>query len=150
MKPLKIVAVVIAIIVALWVQRSYEPGTPSAPVQSRTAADQGPVPQSPADELVVRDVTVRDIDGRVAWRGDVDLAPEVARATSGERDGHRNDGGVFANREGLLPVQRGGYYHEYVIRTEGVDHAGPQRLVLGGGGEVFYTSDHYASFRRIR
>jgi filamentous hemagglutinin len=90
------------------------------------------------------------VDGRVAWRGDVDLAPELARIEAGGRDAHRSDGGVFGNREGLLPERRGGYYREYVIRTPGIDHAGPQRLVLGAGGEVYYTADHYASFRQIR
>jgi filamentous hemagglutinin len=102
------------------------------------------------NETIVPDVVVRDVDGRVAWRGDVDLAPALARIEAGARDPHRNDGGVFGNRERLLPEQTYGYYREYVVRTPGLTHAGPQRLVIGQGGEVFYTSDHYASFVRIR
>lgn len=101
-------------------------------------------------DLVVRGVEVRDLDGQVAWRGDVDLAPELARIAAGERDPHRNDGGVFQNREGLLPDRSRGHYREYVVRTPGISHAGPQRLVIGADGEVFYTHDHYRSFRRIR
>ena len=101
-------------------------------------------------DLVVRGVEVRDLDGQVAWRGDVDLAPELARIAAGERDSHRNDGGVFQNREGLLPDRSRGHYREYVVRTPGISHAGPQRLVIGADGEVFYTHDHYRSFRRIR
>lgn len=105
----------------------------------------------PQDEaLVVRDVAVRDLDGRVAWRGDVDLAPELARIAAGERDPHRNDGSVFQNREGLLPDRPRGHYREYVVRTPGISHAGPQRLVIGADGEVYYTYDHYRSFQRIR
>lgn len=100
--------------------------------------------------LVVPDVTVRDLDGRVAWRGDVNLAPELARIAAGERDPHRNDGGVFQNREGLLPERPRGHYREYVVRTPDISHAGPQRLVIGADGEVYYTHDHYQSFRRIR
>lgn len=107
-------------------------------------------PSSPATALLVRDVTVRDADGRVAWRGDVDLAPVLERIANGERDPHRNDGGTFGNREGLLPARARGYYREYVVRTPGIAHAGPQRLVLGREGEVYYTADHYASFRRLR
>ena len=102
------------------------------------------------DDLVVRGVEVRDLDGRVAWRGDVDLAPELARIAAGESDPHRNDGGIFQNREGLLPERPRGHYREYVVRTPGISHAGPQRLVIGADGEVYYTHDHYRSFRRIR
>ena len=118
----------------------------------------GPEPAPPAVEtidtgnggLVVRSVEVRDLDGRVAWRGDVDLAPELARIRAGESDPHRNDGGVFQNREGLLPDRPRGHYREYVVRTPGISHAGPQRLVIGADGEVYYTHDHYRSFQRIR
>lgn len=100
--------------------------------------------------LVVRGVEVRDLDGRVAWSGDVDLTPHLARIERGERDPHRNDGGIFHNRERLLPERPTGHYREYVIRTPGINHAGPQRLVIGSDGEIFYTHDHYRSFQRMR
>lgn len=125
----------------------------SAPVPR--SAEPAPAPTPPgqteaANSLVVADVSVRDLDGRVAWRGDVDLAPVLARIENGVSDPHRNDGGVFGNRERLLPEERRGYYREYVIRTPGIAHAGPQRLIVGAEGELYYTSDHYATFRRIR
>ena len=101
-------------------------------------------------DLVVRGVEVRDLDGRVAWSGDVDLSPHLARIERGERDPHRNDGSVFHNRERLLPERPSGHYREYVIRTPGINHAGPQRLVIGSDGEIFYTHDHYRSFQRVR
>jgi ribonuclease T1 len=108
-------------------------------------------PHAVADgDLVVSGVEVRDLDGRIAWRGDIDLAPALARIAAGERDPHRNDGGVFQNREGVLPARPSGYYREYVVRTPNISHAGPQRLVIGRDGEVYYTHDHYRSFRRIR
>lgn len=103
-----------------------------------------------AEALRVLNVVVRDLDGSVAWRGDVDLRPTLARIEAGERDPHRNDGSVFQNREGLLPQRPRGHYREYVIRTPGISHAGPQRLVIGNDGEVYYTHDHYRSFLRIR
>lgn len=59
------------------------------------------------------------------------------------------DGRVFANRERLLPGHRHGYWREFTVRTPGEDDRGPRRLVVGSGGEVFYTDDHYASFRRV-
>ena len=69
---------------------------------------------------VIRGVTVRDLDGRVAWRGDVDLGPALARIERGERDEHRGDGAVFGNRERRLPERPRGWYREYVVRTPGL------------------------------
>ncbi len=100
--------------------------------------------------LIVRDVAVRDVGGQVAWRGDVDLRPVLARIERGQSDPHRNDGGIFQNREGRLPPRPRGHYREYVVRTPGISHAGPQRLVIGRDGEVYYTADHYRSFRRLQ
>jgi filamentous hemagglutinin len=104
----------------------------------------------PESALLVRGVEIRDRDGRIAYRGDIDLAPHLARIERGDPDPHRNDGAVFQNREGRLPKKGPGYYREYVVRTPGIDHAGPQRLVLGDGGEAYYTADHYRSFERIQ
>ncbi len=98
---------------------------------------------------VVRDVVVRDRDGRVAWRGDMDLGPAIARIERGEADGHRNDGATFQNREGRLPSKPRGYYREFVVRTPGMRGVGPQRLVIGRDGDAWYTSDHYRSFVRL-
>lgn len=99
--------------------------------------------------LVIRDVRIEDRDGRIAYRGDMDLRPEVARIERGDRDAHRNDGSTFQNREGRLPKQQRGYYREYVVRTPGMRDVGPQRLVIGAGGEIYYTPDHYRTFKRI-
>ncbi len=108
-------------------------------------------PLSPAEQnLVVTDVRVFDMDGRLAYAGDVDLAPALERIARAEADPHPNDGSIFRNRERLLPQKPQGYYREYVIRTPGIGHAGPQRLVIGQEGEVYYTSDHYQSFKRIK
>jgi len=100
--------------------------------------------------LVVRDVRVYDLDGRLAYRGEIDLRPEIARIERGESHPHANDGAVFQNRERRLPSREPGYYREYVVRTPNMRHAGPQRLVMGAGGEIYYTADHYRTFRRIR
>lgn len=58
-------------------------------------------------------------------------------------------GSVFGNKEGLLPPQQGGYYREYVHPTPGVNGPGPQRIVTGQGGEIFYTPDHHVTFIRV-
>jgi ribonuclease T1 len=56
------------------------------------------------------------------------------------------DGIVFQNREGLLPNQPRGYYHEYTVITPGENDRGARRIVTGAGGEFYYTDDHYDSF----
>lgn len=38
------------------------------------------------------------------------------------------------------------YYHEFVVETPQFQPPGPQRLVVGKGGEMYYTSDHYDTF----
>lgn len=62
---------------------------------------------------------------------------------------HRQDGGVFQNRERLLPERTRGYYREYTVDTPGLDHRGARRIVTGGDPPVewHYTADHYRSFR---
>ncbi|EGJ73877.1 putative guanyl-specific ribonuclease Sa3 [Streptomyces sp. Tu6071] len=60
------------------------------------------------------------------------------------------DGIVFQNREGILPGQSTGYYHEYTVKTPGSSDRGARRIVTGEKtDEDYYTSDHYASFDLI-
>jgi ribonuclease T1 len=62
---------------------------------------------------------------------------------------HEEDGGTFGNRERLLPRHESGYYREYTVETPGDDDRGPRRLVAGAGGDLYWTTDHYASFRQV-
>jgi filamentous hemagglutinin len=107
-------------------------------------------PKAEAPNLMMKNMQIRDVDGSIAYRGDVDLAPALKRIKAGQRDSHANDGAVFGNRERLLPQKERGYYREYVVRTPGIRHAGPQRIVMGRNGEVYYTHDHYQSFTKIQ
>ncbi|GAA2470873.1 ribonuclease domain-containing protein [Streptomyces longisporus] len=63
---------------------------------------------------------------------------------------YRQDGVVFTNREGVLPSQASGYYHEYTVITPGSPTRGARRIVTGEQSqEDYYTSDHYATFDLI-
>ena len=67
---------------------------------------------------------------------------------------YERDGVVFGNREQLLPAKPRGYYHEYTVRTPGVDEPRrpPPRLRRqeDAPDACYYTDDHYRSFRKIR
>ena len=63
---------------------------------------------------------------------------------------YSQDGVVFQNREGVLPSQSSGYYHEYTVITPGSSTRGARRIVTGKAYEEdYYTADHYASFDLI-
>jgi ribonuclease T1 len=62
---------------------------------------------------------------------------------------YRRDGAVFGNRERILPGERRGYYHEYTVATLGASNRGGRRIITGARGELYYTDDHYSSFRRL-
>jgi guanyl-specific ribonuclease Sa len=123
----------------------------------RDAADSPPVeappePRSPAhsESNVVENVTVLDRDERVVYRGSVDVGPTLERIAAGNRLDFPDDGIVFQNRERRLPAKPRGYYHEYVLPTPRLGGPGPQRVVIGENSEVYYTPDHYRTFRRVR
>jgi ribonuclease T1 len=92
----------------------------------------------------------------IAFSGDIalrDLPPEARATLSLIRAGgpfpYARDGVVFGNREALLPKRPRGYYREYTVPTPGARDRGARRIVAGRDGELYYTDDHYRSFRRI-
>lgn len=96
------------------------------------------------------------LGGAAAFSGDValrELPPEardtVALIRAGGPFAYARDGVAFGNREGQLPERARGYYREYTVRTPGARDRGARRIVGGRAGELYYTDDHYRSFRRI-
>ncbi|MEW2165011.1 ribonuclease domain-containing protein [Streptomyces sp. NPDC007084] len=80
--------------------------------------------------------------------------PAEARATLAliDRGGpypYAKDGSVFGNFERELPQRPRGYYHEYTVRTPGEGDRGARRIVTGRSGEIYYTDDHYDSFKAV-
>ncbi|MEU5983015.1 ribonuclease domain-containing protein [Streptomyces sp. NPDC047434] len=96
------------------------------------------------------------VPGRVSGLPAVPVAelPAEARATLRliERGGpfpYGRDGATFSDFERILPRRERGYYREYTVRTPGERDRGARRLVTGRGGEIYYTDDHYETFREV-
>ena len=118
---------------------------PANTQSSRTSDD-----EETGNSLVVHNARVTNEDNDVIYRGDVDLTATLQRIERGKRLRFSHDGITFENRERRLPAKPGGYYQEFVHPTPGVEGPGGQRVVLGRDGEVYYTPDHYRTFRRVR
>jgi hypothetical protein len=102
--------------------------------------------------------------GKLAYVGSFDVTSTLDRIRLGYwiSTATRHDGGIFNLRPGQLPnVPRmgDGYYREFFVwpamdldagtydRTavlfDSVVFPGPMRILLGVGGEVYFTGDHY-------
>jgi guanyl-specific ribonuclease Sa len=146
--PLAWLLLAIALVVAwqLWPARDAARNEPALAPAPREANAPEAMPASPA-------LTEVRADPAPALP---DLLPAEAHRTIAliRRGGpfpHRQDGGVFGNREGHLPRQPRGWYREYTVDTPGLGHRGARRIVTGGQPprEWYYTDDHYDSFRRF-
>jgi ribonuclease T1 len=112
-------------------------------------------PPAAAPALLARGESPRAEPGAGSKEIAVAALPPEARTTlklirAGGPFPFERDGIVFGNRERLLPQRARGYYREYTVKTPGERTRGARRIVAGEGGELYYTDDHYASFRRIR
>jgi len=115
-----------------------------------SAADSADAGEGRDKDTVVRNVRVTNEDGRIIYRGDVDLSRTLDRIDRGIRLRFSHDGIVFENREKRLPIEARGYYHEFIHPTPDDNGPGGQRVVMGRKGEVYYTPDHYRTFRRVQ
>jgi len=136
------------VLLALWAWQQRAPIAAVPPASSTPASSQS---SSPPEALPTRPPrTQRDDTRYPAWLPREALAT-LQRIEHGGPFAHRQDGGVFQNRESRLPSQSRGYYREYTVETPGSRDRGARRIIAGGDppAEYFYTDDHYGSFRRF-
>jgi len=148
---LLIVALLVVLVLAgaqWWNNRSSTDGSrpASAPAASRTPVASPRTSAPSASGLPPCPALPREVAGAVA------AAPD-----DGPYLRPRDDGGVFGNRERLLPAKPSGYYREYTVRSPRDRFPGPRRLITGGQARLgaepaswFYTADHYESFCELR
>ena len=127
-------------------------GAPPSSIGMGSAANAPAVPDVNDVNDPSLTITKAEIDG-IPTIAATELPPE-ARETMrliarGGPFPYSKDGAIFQNRERLLPLQPAGYYREYTVRTPSASNRGARRIVSGRANELYYTDDHYASFRRI-
>jgi guanyl-specific ribonuclease Sa len=146
-----LVVLLLAIAASRFAERPAEPPADSGrpTVEAPQPPDATKTPR-PREAVEFHDLTIRDEEGRVAYRGTVDLSATLERIAAGKRLRYANDGSTFENREGRLPKKGSGHYREYIHPTPGLSGPGPQRIVVGNDGATYYTPDHYRSFRPVR
>lgn len=150
-----IAALILLVAWLLWPRPVSSPPPTALPAAARTSADSAPLAMPPATSTASADSTDAHSTGTdPGWAALPAFLPDEAHDTIRmiQRGGpfeHRQDGGVFGNREGLLPSRSGGYYREYTVETPRLSHRGARRIITGGRPpEVwYYTDDHYDSFR---
>lgn len=88
----------------------------------------------------------------------------ISEVYNGQPLPYGRDGIVFQNREGLLPQEPRGYYHEYTVMPPAGSPLvlnignqnfqmeppngtrGAERLIMGSNDELYYTPNHYRTF----
>ncbi len=141
-----VVILLLGILGVSWWQNNSQPKQIELPGKVQTESSSKEADSS----FQVEHQSIRDLNGRVVYQGTIDLTPTLDRIARGEANRHHNDGTVFQNRELNLPRKPNGYYKEYVHPTPGEKGSGPQRIIIGQAGEVWYTPDHYRTFKQIK
>ena len=119
--------------------------------QPKVASTSRSLAQPRVDGLKVHDVAIKNLEGEIVFRGTVDLTKTVERVDAGRvLSEYRHDGIEFKNIERRLPNKPRGHYREWVHPTKDIRGPGPQRVMSGKEGEMFYTWDHYSHFVTIR
>jgi ribonuclease T1 len=122
--------------------QSAAPGTgtagPGTPDSAQPVPAAPPQQANPSDLAEVRESALPAEGRRV-----------LALIRAGGPYRYSQDDQTFGNFERVLPARNRGYYREYTVPTPGESDRGARRIVAGGGGEKYYTDDHYETFRFI-
>jgi ribonuclease T1 len=98
-------------------------------------------------------LSAREKQHRIRAVNATDLPKEVRQTIALIKKGgpfpYKKDGSVFGNFEKLLPSHERGYYKEFTVPTPIARDRGARRIISGKAGELYYTDNHYQTFRRV-
>lgn len=117
--------------------------TPGAPDATGATAPE------PGSSAVAPTVATTDLPTVTVAELPTEAVAMLALIAEGGPYEYSQDGQTFQNREGILPSAPYGSYAEYTVETPGSSDRGARRLVVADTGAVFYTDDHYQSFREV-
>jgi RHS repeat-associated protein len=99
----------------------------------------------------IHGVTIVDRGRVIATNQTVDVNPTLESIQTSQINGRSfaNDGRGGTQR---LPTKAPGYYQEFdvVDQHPGTVGRGPERVIMGRGGEIYYTGNHYKTFIPVR
>ncbi|GGW10455.1 ribonuclease [Streptomyces narbonensis] len=137
--------VLLALVLCVFLAGCSAAGGTVSPPQTATATATTPAATAPAHAAT-------GTSGLPTVRA-ADLPPEARRTLEliarGGPYPYAKDGAVFSNFERILPRRERGYYREYTVKTPGERDRGARRIVTGRDGEIYWTDDHYETFREV-
>lgn len=119
------------------------PEVPESPTPSPSVPPEETKPPLKAVGKPKLDAQIREVVESMDRAG----RPPTGVAQGGRRGSRR---GVFENAERRLPARASGYYHESDVWPARAAGRGAERLIFGREGEVYYSSNHYRTFVRLR
>jgi guanyl-specific ribonuclease Sa len=126
-------------------------GTSTTPLARSVATEAGDTVAPP--RFVSSKSGIIDTESPALTRQIDDVADSIG-TTGSPPPGVRQGGlpgkpGIYGNKSGALRPQPESYYIESDV-WPGPGPRGTERVVVGSNGEVWYTPDHYGTFREIR
>lgn len=144
---------------ALWATRGGSASPqPTSTSTSTKAATKAPTTSKPTGRATTGQATQKggtDPASGLPWIAEAALPAQAhdtlkAIDAGGPHAYPGKDDVTYRNLNGVLPKKESGYYKEYTVKTPGSSDRGARRIVVGRGGEFYWTDDHYDSFARIQ
>jgi Guanyl-specific ribonuclease Sa len=132
--------------------------TPATPTPTKSLAPATPTPSVQIDEdgwyydkdnVALYIHTYGHLPGNYIKKKDAEALGWSGGSIEKYAKGKAIGGDYFGNYEGLLPKKNGRSYYECDIDTKGAKSRGAKRIIFSNDGLIFYTDDHYESFKQL-
>ena len=125
----------------------YGPNASASPAQSASVREDGTY--TSRDEVALYLHTYGHLPDNFVTKREARNAGWIGGSLEPYFPGCSIGGDVFRNLEGQLPAKRGRTYYECDIDTAGKSSRGAKRIVWSSDGLIYYTGDHYNTFKLL-